>query len=69
MWIKEKEILKNITKRFKEPRKGKDMTVIRFAHYFNSQKRYESLYAAERTGWSDLSYSFKKKQIENLIIA
>lgn len=55
-------------KRFKEPQKGKDMTVVRFAYYLNSEKNYESLLEAKRSGWSGLSYSFKVKQKENLII-
>ena len=44
------------------------MAVVRFAYYFNSEKKYESLRKIERTEWSDLSYSFKIKQIENLAI-
>ena len=44
------------------------MTVVRFAYYLNSEKNYESLQASKRFEWSDLSYSFKKKQIENLVI-
>ena len=44
------------------------MTVVRFAYTLNSEKRYESLPATKRVEWSNLSYSFKKKQIENLAI-
>ena len=53
---------------FKGPQKGKDMTVVRFATYLNNEKHYESLPATERAEWFHLSYSFKKKQKENLTI-
>ena len=58
----------NIFSGSKEPQKGTDMTVVRFASYLNNEKQYESLSIAKYEEWSGLSYSFKTKQIENLAI-
>ena len=50
------------------PRKGKDMTTVRFAYYYKNECHYESLSEASSKEWSGFMCSFKVKQSRKITV-
>ena len=50
------------------PRKGNDMTTVRFAYYYKNERHYESLSESSSKEWSDFIRSFKVKQSQKVTV-
>ena len=69
--MKSKDAYKTFWKRLSglvNPRKGKDMTTVRFAYYLNSESHYESLSESKHEEWSGFMRSFKVKQSRKITV-
>ena len=63
-----KLFLKRLSGLNDNPRKGKDMTTVRFAYYLNSESYYESLSESKHEEWSGFMRSFKVKQSQRITV-
>ena len=63
-----KLFLKRLSGLKDNPRKGKDMTTVRFAYYLNSESHYESLSESKHEEWSGFMRSFKVKQSQRITV-